>query len=33
MTLRENTRYFIEARHKKYSFHGLNTICQRVPLG
>lgn len=46
MTLRvkdgENTRYFIvnsvEARHKKYSFHGLNKICQRlrewrVPLG
>lgn len=35
MTLRvkdgENTRYFIvssvEARHKKYSFHGLNQIC------
>lgn len=35
MTLRvkdgENTRYFIvssvEARHKKYSFHGLNKIC------
>lgn len=46
MTLRvkdgENTRYFIvssiEARYKKYSFHGLNQICQRlrerrVPLG
>lgn len=38
MTLRvkdgENTRYFIvssvEARHKKYSFHGLNQICQHL---
>lgn len=38
MTLRvkdgSNIRYFIvnsvEARTKKYSFHGLNKICQRL---